>query len=349
MSRVSFVADRWHVRLGAASLIWSRRTAAITAIMVAAAVVIGLVSLALGDYTLTLPQVIAALGDADAGLARTVVVEWRLPRAVAAAVFGAALAVSGAIFQTMTRNPLASPDIIGLSHGSMTGMLIALVFFGGHWAVHMTGALAGGIGAAIVIYLLSYRAGLQGFRFIIVGIGISAMLAAANTWFLLEADLETAMTASAWGAGTLNRIQPDVLAPVLIVIAVLLVALLAAVPVLRQMDLGDDVAAVTGVRLNRARLLLIVAAVALVAAVTVVAGPISFVALAAPQIARRLCASPTISLTAAGAVGALMLLVSDVIAQHVVPLTIPVGVVTVVIGGAYLIWLLSREVRRNLS
>lgn len=348
MSRIDFVADRWHVRLGGASLVWSRRTAAVTVAAAAAAVVMGLVSLALGDYTLTVPEVLAALGDPDAGLARTVVVEWRLPRAVAAAAFGAALAVSGAIFQTMTRNPLASPDIIGLSHGSMTGMLVALVFFGGHWAVHMTGALAGGIGAAILIYVLSYRAGLQGFRFIIVGIGVSAMLAAANTWFLLKADLETAMTASAWGAGTLNRIQPDVLAPVLAVIAVVLVAVLALVPVLRQMDLGDDVAAVTGVRLNRARLLLIVAAVALVAAVTVVAGPISFVALAAPQIARRLCASPTVPLTAAGGVGALMLLVSDAIAQHVIPLTVPVGVVTVTLGGAYLIWLLSREIRRSV-
>ncbi|WP_205858672.1 iron chelate uptake ABC transporter family permease subunit [Plantibacter sp. M259] len=322
------------------------RTLLVCAAVVLAIVVAAIAGLALGDYPLTTDEVIGVLTGRVDGLARTVVLDWRLPRVLAAIGFGAALGVSGAIFQTLTRNPLASPDIIGLANGSFTGMLVALLLLGGSWPALMAGSLIGGLAAAAAIFLLALRQGLSGFRFIVVGIGVSAMLAAFNSWLLLRADLDVALFAAAWGAGTLNTATATVVWPALACLVVLFAVLPLAARPLRQLELGDDVAAATGVRLTRERAILIGLAVALVSAVTAVAGPIAFIALAAPQIARRLTHSPGIPLVATGLIGGVVLLASDLVAQHLIPLTVPVGVVTVVVGGLYLTQLLLRERRR---
>lgn len=324
----------------------ARRTLLVCAAALLAIVVAGIAGLALGDYPLTTDEVIGVLTGRVDGLARTVVLDWRLPRVLAAIGFGAALGVSGAIFQTLTRNPLASPDIIGLANGSFTGMLVALLLLGGSWPALMAGSLLGGLAAAVAIFILALRQGLSGFRFIVVGIGVSAMLAAFNSWLLLRADLDVALFAAAWGAGTLNTATATVVWPALACLVVLFAVLPFAARPLRQLELGDDVAAATGVRLTRERAILIGLAVALVSAVTAVAGPIAFIALAAPQIARRLTRSPGIPLVATGLVGGVLLLASDLVAQHLIPLTVPVGVVTVVLGGLYLTQLLLRERRR---
>lgn len=323
----------------------ARRTLIVCATALLAIVVAAIAGLALGDYPLTTEEVIGVLTGRVDGLARTVVLDWRLPRVLAAIGFGAALGVSGAIFQTLTRNPLASPDIIGLANGSFTGMLVALLLLGGSWPALMAGSLLGGLAAAVAIFLLALRQGLSGFRFIVVGIGVSAMLAAFNSWLLLRADLDVALFAAAWGAGTLNTATATVVWPALACLVVLFAVLPLAARPLRQLELGDDVAAATGVRLTRERAILIGLAVALVSAVTAVAGPIAFIALAAPQIARRLTRSPGIPLVATGLVGGVLLLASDLVAQHLIPLTVPVGVVTVVVGGLYLTQLLLRERR----
>jgi iron complex transport system permease protein len=324
----------------------ARRTLLVCAAALLAIVVAAIAGLALGDYPLTTDEVIGVLTGRVDGLARTVVLDWRLPRVLAAIGFGAALGVSGAIFQTLTRNPLASPDIIGLANGSFTGMLVALLLLGGSWPALMAGSLLGGLAAAVAIFILALRQGLSGFRFIVVGIGVSAMLAAFNSWLLLRADLDVALFAAAWGAGTLNTATATVVWPALACLVVLFAVLPFAARPLRQLELGDDVAAATGVRLTRERAILIGLAVALVSAVTAVAGPIAFIALAAPQIARRLTRSPGIPLVATGLVGGVLLLASDLVAQHLIPLTVPVGVVTVVVGGLYLTQLLLRERRR---
>ncbi|WP_376769792.1 FecCD family ABC transporter permease [Nocardiopsis aegyptia] len=329
------------------NVVFGVRSATVALAATGAAVVLGLSALALGDFPMTLPEVMGVLTGRTDGFARTVVLEWRLPRAVAAALFGAALAVAGGVFQTLTRNPLASPDIIGLANGSFTGMLVALLVLGGGWPLLMTGSLVGGLAAAVAIYLLAYRDGLQGFRFIVVGIGVSAMLASANTWMLLRVELETALFASAWGAGTLNGVTGATAVPAGACVLLLLACVPWLTPALRQMDLGDDSARATGVRVDRVRLAAIAVAVALVSVVTAVAGPIAFISLAAPQIARRLARSPGIPLGVSGAVGAALLLGSDLVAQHAVPLTVPVGVVTVVLGGGYLVWLLVHEARKR--
>ncbi|GAB3190669.1 FecCD family ABC transporter permease [Nesterenkonia suensis] len=322
--------------------------AAVVCTMLAVLCTIGLVAaLALGSYAVSLPQLADVLRGVDDSFARTVVLEWRAPRALAAVVFGAALGMSGAVFQGLTNNPLASPDVIGFAAGSYTGALIVIIVLGGGYASVASGALIGGIATAAAVYLLAYRGGITGFRLIIVGIGVAAMLSALNTWLLLRADLEVAMSAATWGAGSLNGIiweQTGIATGVILMLCLLTGGL---GPSLRQMQLGDDAARALGVRLEPSRLGLVLSGVALTAAVTAAAGPIAFVALAAPQIARRLARTPGITLTPAAFTGAALLLAADAVAQHALPHPLPVGVVTVIIGGGYLIWLLIHEMRRH--
>lgn len=328
---------------------WNVRTLVVCTVLGGMTVVCSLLALTSGAYQLGLGEVWAALVNSpDAGFSRVVVVEWRMPRVLAAVIFGAALGASGAIFQSLTRNPLASPDIIGFSTGSYTGALIVIIVLGGGYLELAAGALVGGLLTAFVVYVLAWRRGVQGFRLIIVGIGISAMLASANTWMILRADLDVAMSAAVWGAGSLNAITWAQLLYGAVTVAVLFVLLSALAPAQRQLELGDDTARSTGVRGEPARLALVVIGVALTATVTAAAGPIAFVSLAAPQIARRLVRSPGVTLVPAAVVGALGLAVGDYVAQHLLPTSLPVGVVTVVLGGSYLVWLLIHEMRRRL-
>lgn len=324
------------------------RSVAICSAMAVAVVVIALVSLATGSYQLSLGQVVSALTGRQGGLVHDIVVDWRLPQVAATIVFGAALGVSGAMFQSLMRNPLASPDVIGFSTGSYTGALIVVLVIGGSYTTVALGALAGGIATALAVYLFAYRQGVQGFRLIIVGIAISAMLASANTWMVLKADLEVAMAAAAWGAGSLDAVRWSQVAVggVVILILFALTALLSRP--MRQMELGDDTAASQGVLIGAARLGLIILGVALTATVTAAAGPIAFVALAAPQIARRLTRTAGITLVPAAFVGALLLGAANFVAQHLTPTPLPVGVITVMIGGGYLGWLIFIEARRQL-
>lgn len=307
-----------------------------------------LAALALGEYPLGLGEVVAALrGDPEAGFARIVVVQWRLPRAIAAVTLGAGLAVAGAVFQSLTRNPLASPDVIGFSTGAYTGVLLAIIVFSGTALQVAAGSLLGGLATAAAVYLLAFRRGVLGFRLIVVGIGIAAMLGSVNTYLLLTAELETAMSAAVWGAGTIQDITPEAVVGSGVVIGVLLLGIAALAPALRRLELGDDAAIALGTRAEPVRLGLMVLGVAITASVTAVAGPIAFVSLAAPQIARRLCRSPGVPLLPAAVCGALLLSAADLLAQHGLPRVLPVGVVTVVVGGSYLVWLIIHEVRRR--
>ncbi|MEU5995989.1 iron chelate uptake ABC transporter family permease subunit [Spirillospora sp. NPDC047418] len=275
-------------------------------------------------------------------------VEWRLPRVAGALVFVAALGVSGAMFQSLMRNPLASPDAIGFSFGSYTGALVVILVIGGSYPQLAAGALLGGMAMALLVYVLTYRRGVQGFRLIIVGIGVSAMLGSLNTWLILRADLDQAMSAAAWGAGSLNGVSWNQVAIGGAVIVMLLVPAGLLSRPMRQMELGDAAAAAQGVRVESTRLALIVVGAALTAAVTAASGPIAFIALAAPQIARRLARTAGITLVPAALVGALVCLAADYTAQHAAPTPLPVGIITVMLGGGYLGWLLFTEARRRL-
>jgi iron complex transport system permease protein len=327
-------------------MIRSRPTLVVSVLAIGVLAVV-LVSLATGDYPLSLGQVLKALFDPDASFGTTIVREWRLPRVLAALLFGAALGVSGAIFQSLTRNPLGSPDIIGFSTGSYTGVLIVIILLGNSTISTGVGALVGGIITALVVYLLAYRRGVLGFRLIIVGIGVTAMLHAVNVYLLLRADTEVAMSASIWGAGSISLVGWPQAGPAFIALAVLTPFVVALRRPLSQLELGDDTARSHGVRVEPVRLALIIVGVALTAVVTAVAGPIAFIALSAPQIAKRLTRGAGLSFLPSAITGALLLLVADFIGQHAFTGGIPVGIVTVVIGGVYLITLLVREARRR--
>lgn len=324
-----------------------RRQVVVTAVLTGVTVLLALLALGLGDYPLSPVEVVRAALDPAAGFAHEVVVEWRLPRVLTAVVFGAALGVSGAVFQSLTRNPLGSPDIIGFVTGSYTGALVALTVLGTTALSTTLGALLGGLGTAVVVYLLAYRDGILGFRLIIVGIAVTAALHAVNTYLLLRAETEVAMAAAIWGAGSISLVGWEEALPAFLALA-LLTPLGLLAPSLRQLELGDDAARAHGLRVEPARLLLVLGGVALTAVVTATAGPIAFVALAAPQIARRLTASAGLPLLPAAATGALLMLGADVVAQHALPGGgVPVGIVTVVGGGVYLLALLMIEVRRR--
>ncbi|WP_018639622.1 FecCD family ABC transporter permease [Parafrankia elaeagni] len=318
---------------------------AVLALVIACLAVLALMT---GSYSLGPGQVISALAGGETGLVRDIVVEWRLPRVAAAVVFGAALGVSGAVFQSLLRNPLADPGIIGFSQGSYTGALIVVLVIHGSYLQLVGGALLGGMATALLVYVLAYRRGVQGFRLIVIGIGVSAMLDSLNTWLILKADLDEAMAAAAWRAGSLNAIAWHQVVIGGACIAVLLLAAAMLGRPMRQLELGDDAAASQGVRASPVRLGLIVVGVALTATVTAASGPITFISLVAPQIARRLARTAGITLAPAAFVGALLCLSADYVAQHAAPRPLPVGIVTVMLGGGYLGYLLFTEARRRL-
>jgi iron complex transport system permease protein len=347
VTAIDFGARVAVLRWGGLSLRLHVRTVIVSALLLVTTLAGALVALCLGDLPLTVPEVLLAFAGRQSGIVETVVLQWRAPRVLAAVVFGAALGVSGGLFQSLTRNPLASPDIIGLSAGSYTGALIVIIVLGGGTYLVAAGALAGGLIAAALVYLLAYRDGIQGFRLIVVGIGLAAMLGAVSTLLVLRARLEIAMTAAIWGAGSLNRIGWAEALPTVLLIAVVLLVIGSLAAPMRQLELGDDAARALGIRAEPVRLALVVCGVALTAAVTAFAGPIAFVALAAPQIARRLTGSAGTALVPAALLGALILVVSDVVAQHLLPQPLPVGIVTIVVGGGYLVWLLVREARKR--
>ncbi|RIJ53219.1 iron-enterobactin ABC transporter permease, partial [Clavibacter phaseoli] len=197
------------VRLPVVGIRLQRREALVGAALAVAILALALVALGTGDFPLTVPEVIRAMALPDGSFASTIVLEWRLPRVLAALAFGAALGVAGAVFQSLTRNPLGSPDIIGFSTGSYTGALVVTTLAGATFLPTAVGALAGGLGTALVVYLLAYRGGVQGFRLIITGIAVTAVLHGVNTFLLLKAGTEVAMAASIWGAGSLALVGWD--------------------------------------------------------------------------------------------------------------------------------------------
>lgn len=326
----------------------SWRSIAVLSVLGLAALVLAVLALGVGEYPVPPGDVIAVLTGRDHSFTSVVVLQWRMPRIVLALVIGAALGISGAIFQALTRNPLGSPDIIGFSFGAYTGALIAIAVLGGGYYLTAASAVVGGLITALVVYLLAYRNGIGGFRLIIVGIGVSAVLSSLNQWIILKIQLHQAVTAAIWQQGALSGLHWEQAVPVLVLVALAMGWLTAIGPQLPILQMGDDAAGALGVRAERARLAYFGVGVLLVAVTTAAAGPISFVALAAPQLARRLTAGPGVGLVSSAVMGAFLLLSSDLIGLRILaPAELPVGAVTVVAGGLYLVWLLVAQARRQ--
>ncbi|MFF1920317.1 FecCD family ABC transporter permease [Streptomyces sp. NPDC058221] len=321
-----------------------RRTVLLVAVMVTLMLALGLLGLCYGASWSSPGKVFAVLSGTDHSV---VIRDWRLPRVLAGLVFGAALGVAGALFQNLTRNPMGSPDVIGLDAGAYTGALVALTVLSGTSAQLAAGSVLGGLLVAAAIYLLSMQHGFSGMRLVVIGIAVNAMVTAINSWIVLRADLEVAIAAVGWSAGSLNGVGWSDLTIPFTVIAVLLVLMTTRAHAMHQASLGDAVAVTTGVGLDRLRLLMVLVGVGCTATVTAVAGPIAFIALAAPQIGRRLAGAAGVPLLPAALTGAVLLQGADLIAQMLLaPVALPVGVVSTAIGGCYLIWLLTKEVRR---
>ncbi|QIH99936.1 iron chelate uptake ABC transporter family permease subunit [Rhodococcoides fascians A21d2] len=324
------------------------RTVGVCAALLLVTAVVAVLAIGTGDYYIAPNGVLAAVFGDSSRITEIIVMEWRFPRVVLAFLFGAALGVSGAIFQSLTRNPLGSPDIIGFATGAYTGALVVIITLGGGYYETGAGALVGGLATAAAVYLLAYKRGVQGFRLIIVGIAVSAILASINTWLVVKADLAAALAAAIWGAGSLNGLGWAQVWPALVVLAVITPCVTVLSRRLPMLEMGDDAARALGVRAEPTRLMLVILGVALIALVTAAAGPISFVALAAPQLGRRLTGTPGVAMVPSACMGGLLLVVSDVVAQRIfAPTQLPVGVVTVCVGGAYFVWLLAREGRKQ--
>ncbi|RLM24497.1 iron ABC transporter permease [Brenneria alni] len=325
----------------------SCRVVWINSLLIIACALLVILAVSLGTLQLSPFDVWQALiGKGEPGIV-TVITQWRAPRAVMALLLGAGLGVSGAIFQSIIRNPLGSPDIIGFSSGAYTGALVTIILLNGGYYQIASGAVTGGIITAVVVYLLAWREGIVGFRLIIVGIAVSAILAAFNTWLIITGSLESAMTARLWGTGSLNGVTWAKGQPAVAIVPVVIMAALLMGKRLQLLEMGDDSARALGVNAEASRLWLMLLGVILIAVVTATAGPISFIALAAPQIARRLTQASSVPLFSSAMIGAILLLSADITAQHTFAgVQLPVGAVTVSIGGIYLIWLLIRESRR---
>lgn len=349
---IGALRGRRTVVLGAAggrlSVRVSARTMAVTVGLLVLVVLVGGYTLTTGDYHLGIGQVVDALLGRGQGGADYVVMTLRLPRLLTGLMVGAALGVGGGIFQSVSRNPLGSPDIVGFDTGAATGALVVITVWHGTMAQIATGAVVAGLATALLVYVLAMKRGVQGFRLILVGIGIAAMLTSANNFLLTRAQLDDAQTAVAWLTGSLNGRGWEHVRPVALALVVLLPLALWVGRGLRVLEQGDDSAVGLGVRPERTRLAGLLVGVGLSAVATACAGPILFVALAAPQIARRLSHAPGPNVIPSALTGALLLAVSDLVAQRAFGDTqMPVGVATGILGGIYLGWLLSREWRRG--
>ncbi|MFF0781873.1 FecCD family ABC transporter permease [Streptomyces sp. NPDC003720] len=331
---------------GGLSLRLDVRALTVVALLLLAACAAGVALIGTGDARIPAADVLRTLAGDGTAYQDFIVNELRLPRVLVGLLVGASLGLGGALFQAVSRNPLGSPDVLGLSQGSTAGALVVIVLMSGSAAQVTAGALAGGLVTGFAIYLLAWKQGVHGYRLVLVGIGVSAIVTAVNGYLLTKADLVDATRAVVWMTGSLNGRDWEQVWPLLWLCAVLVPLVLAHARGLRMMEMGDDVANALGVRVQRVRLVLMVSAVLLTAAATAAAGPVSFVALTAPQLARRLTRSPGPNLLPSLCMGAALLVAADWAAQRAFGADqLPVGVVTGVLGGCYLLWLLVAERR----
>ncbi len=268
-----------------------------------------------------------------------------LPRYLLGALAGVALGASGAIFQTVTRNPLASPDVLGFGAGAASGAILALRLGESQPGFTAGMAVAGGLLAALVVYGLAGGLRASPRRLILSGIMISALLTAVNGYLLLEADVQDTQVVLAWLSGSLNTAAWHDLPGLAAALAALIALCLLRHRSFGLIELEDSLVTTLGARPGRQRAGWIVTGVLLVAAATAVTGPIAFVALAAPHIARRLHGARLANPLAPALVGAVLVTGCDAVAANALPIHPPVGIVTGALGGLYLLTLLLRADR----
>ena len=303
----------------------------------------------LGDFTITIPDFFRILFGADIPPATFILMQSKLPAAVVGTLAGLAFGSSGAVFQTMLRNPLASPDVIGVTLGSSAAAVFSSVILGWGSAGMSIAALVGGLVVAAAVQFFSGEHGSATGRMILVGIGIAAALQAVIQWVLLKANIYQAQDAMVWLTGSLNAMPWSGAVRLGITVAILLPLTCAISRSLQALEMGDDTAQALGVRASRSRLTLMGVVVLMTAVATSVCGPIAFIGLLSGPIARRLNGGrPSILLAAA--VGACIVVGGDYLASYGIPGTpLPVGVVTGLAGAPVLLVLLigSRRIVKD--
>jgi iron complex transport system permease protein len=325
-----------------------RRQVLVVTGMVLVVLAAGTGALLIGAAGLTPGQAIAgALGLGDKGDV-FIIQKLRLPRIEAAVVVGAAFGMAGALFQSTLRNPLASPDILGISSGASLGAVIGMLALGMSGVALSGMAFAGAGLVALAIWLLAWRKGLHSIRFVLVGVGFAYLCSSLVAWAMARAEENEAAGVLVWTVGSVSDVRGEQLALVAAGTLVLFVAVAVVARTQGPLSLGDDNARALGVHVDGARIGSLLLAVALVALATSAAGPIAFVALVAPAIARRLVNDGGAALAASTATGAALTLVADVVGQHaLLGVSAPVGIVTGLVGAPYLLWLLATTEKRS--
>lgn len=325
------------------------RVLAVVLVLAALAFVALVASLAMGDYELAWGDVVKSLfgdGPSDAEL---VVNELRLPRALVAVLVGFALGLAGAVFQAVTRNPLAGPDVVGITAGAGAGAVMAILAGGVGTGASATygpvplGALVGALATGALVYFLAFREGtVTGYGFVLVGIAANGMLVAFTRWALARVDIDAATRATAWLTGSLDNRDYTQVRWMCVGLVVLVPPLVLLARPYRMLQFDDDLATGLGVNTRATRTALLVLGTCLAAVATACAGPVVFVALAAPQLARGLAGTAEIPLFTSGFAGAALVAGADLAARTAFPHQVPVGIVTGLIGAPYLLWFLSR-------
>ena len=315
-----------------------------------AVLVVGLflVRALLGDYRISFVDGIRMVTGTTIPGASFIFMESTLPRACMAVLAGAAFASAGAAYQSMLRNPLASPDVLGINLGASAAAVFAVVLLGWTGTPVALVAFAGAVAVAATIHGFAGRGGAATGRMILVGVGLAAVLSSVVHWVLLRADIYRAQDALVWLTGSLGSVTWGEITRLAVVVAGGLPLRIGVTRQIGVLGLGDDLAAGLGVRAGRLRLLVTALVVLLTASATAVCGPIAFVAFLSGPIARRLTRGRT-SVPAAALVGAAMVLAADHLSAYAVPGTaFPVGVVTGLAGAPVLVWLLVAG-RRSIS
>lgn len=343
-------------RAGPVSIRINVRVLIVAGLLMLATVAAMALHVAFGGTPMAYPDVLRALfGDDSNTRIHLAVSEFRAPRMLAAVVVGATLAAAGAITQTVARNPLASPDLLGVTSGASLGAVSVLVVAGGgHAGLSGVAAAAGmpaaaffaGILTGVAVYLLAYRRGLDSYRLVLAGLGISGLAASLTTWILTLGDVTSAAQALTWMMGSLNGKDWQTVQPMALSAAVLLLAAMVSGKWLLLTSLGEDTAVGLGARIGTIRLVVLTLAVLLASVATVLAGPVAFVALASPRIARALTSTVIPSVGVSALVGAVFVLLADSLSANILTAPLPVGVATAVLGAPFLIHLILKYQRR---
>ncbi|GGM15527.1 ABC transporter permease [Streptomyces fumigatiscleroticus] len=336
------------LRTGRFSLRYDTRSLLVCVVLALVAACAMVLAIGTGTYELSPLQVVRTLaGDGPPG-AEFIVFDLRLPRALVALLVGFAMGMAGAVFQSLTRNPLGSPDITGFGNGASAGALVAIILLDAGAPQTAIGAVCGGFATAAAVYLLAFKRGVHGYRLVLVGIGASAVLQAATGFLYVRADIGKAAQAASWMIGSLNARDFGQVRIAALGLVVLVPVVLVYARRLTMLEMGDDTAAALGVPPERSRLVLLCAGTGLTAMAVAAAGPIPFVAMAAPQLARRVTRAAGPNVLPAAWTGAVLVTVADLATQRITgSALLPVGVVTGVAGGAHLAWLLRGERRAD--